>query len=130
MSSGPAAEPLQEGEAREGAGAMRTEHDRLAERLSVRRSIDSVRLGAYASFLLVVTGGLAAKFAWDRWGWGVKPARVLSRMPLLFLLALGLALACLAVAVLAFRKARRTMRQEDRDFEKLRTLRRKLGIES
>jgi hypothetical protein len=116
--------PAEDGE------ALRAEHDRLAARLSVRRSIDSVRAGAYASFLLVVTGGLAAKFAWDRWGWGVKPLRPVSRTPLLFLVALVLALACLAAAWVAFARARRTMREEDREFARLRTLRQKLGIES
>jgi hypothetical protein len=115
--------------ARDGQAGLRAEHDLLSARLAVRRSIDSVRVGAYASFLLVVTGGLTLKFAWDRWGWGPKLAP-LSRVPVLFLVALGIAVACLAVAVAAFRKARRLGVEEDRDFARLQELRRELGIES
>lgn len=108
---------------------LRAEHDALSARLAVRRSIDSVRVGAYASFLLLVTGGLALKFAWDRWGWGPKLTPP-SRAPVLFLLALGLAVACLFVVVTAFRKARRLGVEEDRDFARLQELRKELGIES
>ena len=110
-------------------GALREEHDRLAARLAVRRSIDSVRVGAYASFLLVVTSGLTAKLAWDRWGWGPKLTPP-SRAPVFFLLALAAALGCLAVSAVAFRKARRLGREEDRDFARLQELREALGIES
>jgi hypothetical protein len=130
MAGEPAAGRDEGGPAPGESEGLRAEHDRLAARLSVRRSIDAVRRGAYASFLLLVTGGLAVKFAWDRWGWGVKPARVLSGTPLLFLGALAIALVCLAVAVTSFRSARAAMRQEDRDFERLRLLRRRLGIET
>jgi hypothetical protein len=45
-------------------------------------------------------------------------------------LALAAALVCLALAASAFVRARRLMRQEDRDFERLRALRRELGLES
>jgi hypothetical protein len=115
--------------ASDGRAGLRAEHDALSSRLAVRRSIDSVRVGAYASFLLFVTGGLTLKFAWDRWGWGPKLAP-LSRAPVLFLAALGLALGCLFVAVTAFRKARRLGVEEDRDFARLQELRQELGIES
>ena len=130
MAGAPAIESGGESPGPGGPEELRAEHDRLAARLSARRSIDAVRRGAYASFLAVVTGGLAVKFAWDRWGWGVRPARVPTGIPLLFLVALGLALACLAVAVASFRTARASMRREDRDFERLRVLRRRLGIET
>jgi hypothetical protein len=114
---------------RDGGGALRAEHDRLSARLAVRRSIDSVRVGFVSSFLLVVSGGLTLKFAWDRWGWGPKLAPP-SRAPVLFLVALGLAIASLTVAVAAFRKARRLGRDEDRDFARLQELRKELEIES
>lgn len=114
---------------RDGQPELRAEHDRLARLLAVRRSIDSVRVGAYAAFLGVVTVGLTAKFAWDRWGWGPKLTPP-SRAPLLFLGALACAMACLAVAFGAFRKARRLGREEDRDFARLQGLRKELGIET
>lgn len=110
------------------AAALRAEHDELARRLGARRSIDHVRRGAWAAFLMVVTGGLAAKLGWDRWG-STHP-RAFKGPPAFFFLTLAAALACLAVAVAAFRQARRLMRQEDRDFARLRALRRELGIES
>ena len=80
------------------------------------------------TYLLVVAGGLAAKLAWDRWG-STHP-RAFKGPPALFFLALAAALACLAVTVTAFRRARRLMRQEDQEFARLRALRRELGIES
>jgi len=107
---------------------FRAEHDDLARRLAARRSIDLVRRGAWAAFLLVVTGGLSAKLAWDRWGSSRPPA--FKSPPVLFHLALLAALACLAIAGSAFVRARRLMRQEDRDFARLLELRRKLGLES
>ena len=115
-------------EVRGETGALRAEHDQLARKLATRRSIDQVRRGAWASFLLVITAGLAGKLAWDRWG-STHP-RAFKGPPALFFLALAAALACLAVALTAFRRARRLMRQEDQEFARLRALRRELGIES
>jgi hypothetical protein len=112
------------------AEALRSEHDRLALQVATRRSIDDVRRGAYAAFGVVITGGLAIKFAWDRWGWGPRPARPPGRYPLLFLAALAVAIVLLAVAVGAFRRARSTMVVEDRDFARLREIRGRLGIDA
>jgi hypothetical protein len=109
-------------------GALRAEHDDLARKLATRRSIDHVRRGAWAAFLLVITGGLAGKLAWDRWA-STHP-RAFKGPPVLVHLALAAALVCLALAASAFVRARRLMRQEDRDFERLRALRRELGLES
>ena len=109
--------------------ALRAEHEELARRVAARTSIDDVRRGAYASFALFVSTGLAAKFAWDRWGWGPRPARAPGRYPILFLLAAGVALVLAVVTVRAFVRARRTMRVEDRDFARLREIRARLGIE-
>ena len=110
------------------ARALRGEHDELAHRLAARRSIDLVRRGAWAAFLLLVTGGLSAKLAWDRWG-STHPG-AFKGPPLLLFLSLLAALACLAVGVVAFLGARRLMRQEARDFARLLELRRRLGLES
>jgi hypothetical protein len=110
-----------------GTEARRTEHDALARRLATRHSIDHVRRGSYAAFLLVVTGGLAGKLAWDRWG-STHP-KAFKGPPLFFFLTLAAALACLAVAVSALVRARRLMREEDRDFARLLALRRELELE-
>ncbi len=110
------------------ASPLRAEHDELARRLAARRSIDHVRRGAWAAFLLVVTGGLAAKLAWDRWG-STHP-KAFRGPPVFFYLALLAALACLALSAAAFLRARRLMRVEDRDFERLRDLRRRLGLDT
>jgi hypothetical protein len=110
--------------------ALRTEHDELATRVATRRSIDDVRRGAYASFGVVVAFGLSVKFAWDRWGWGPRPARPPGRYPLLLLAAVVLVLVLGLVAVRAFRRARRAMKVEDRDFARLQEIRRRLGMDA
>ena len=112
------------------ASALRAEHDDLAARVATRRSIDDVRRGAYASFALLVSAGLTVKFAWDRWGFGPRPARPVGRYPLLFLAALALSLLLLFVAQSAFRRARRTMKVEDRDFARLQEIRQRLGMDT
>jgi apolipoprotein N-acyltransferase len=110
--------------------SLRVEHDDLAGRVATRRSIDDVRRGAYASFALVMTTGLSVKFAWDRWGWGLRSTKPMGRYPLLFLGALGLSLILAFVAVAAFQRARRAMKDEDSDFGRLRDIRRQLGIDT
>lgn len=110
--------------------ALRAEHDVLAGRMVTRRSIDDVRKGAYAAFGLVMSAGLTVKFAWDRWGWGPPPARPPGRYPLLFLGALLLSVLLAGFAVAAFRRARRAMKGEDRDFARLREIRGRLGIDA
>jgi len=110
--------------------ALRAEHDVLAGRVATRHSIDDVRKGAYASFGLVMAAGLTVKFAWDRWGWGLRPVRPPGRYPLLFLAALGLALFLAVFAVAAFLRARRAMQVEDADFARLREIRARLGIDA
>jgi hypothetical protein len=109
--------------------ALQAEQDRLAARVATRRSIDDVRRGAYAAFVAFVGAGLAVKFAWDRWGWGPPPARPPGRYPLLFLLALAVALVAGGIATASFVRARRIMRVEDADFARLQEIRDRLGIE-
>ena len=110
--------------------ALRAEHDELADRVATRRSIDDVRKGAYASFAFLLTAGLSVKFAWDRWGWGIRSTKPMGRYPLLFLGAIGLSLLLAALAVAAFRRARRAMKGEDRDFGRLREVRQRLGMDT
>ena len=109
--------------------ALRAEHDLLAGRVATRHSIDDVRKGAYASFGLVMAAGLTVKFAWDRWGWGPPPARPPGRYPLLFLVALAVALVAGGIATASFVRARRVMRVEDADFARLQEIRDRMGIE-
>jgi hypothetical protein len=110
--------------------ALRAEHDDLAGRVATRHSIDDVRKGAYATFGLLMSAGLTVKFAWDRWGWGPRPARLPGRYPLLFLAALGLSVFLAVFAASAFLRARRAMRVEDVDFARLREIRARLGIDA
>jgi apolipoprotein N-acyltransferase len=77
-----------------------------------------------------MTAGLSVKFAWDRWGGGVRSTKPLGRFPLLFLGAVGLSLLLAFVAVAAFRRSRRVMKGEDSDFGRLREIRRQLGMDA
>jgi hypothetical protein len=108
---------------------LRAEHDRLASRVAIRRSIDDVRRGAYAAFAFFVATSLSIKFAWDRWGTGPKTGRPPGKYPLLFLLALAIAIFLFAFTFRSFRRARLTMQVEDQDFARLREIRGRLGIE-
>jgi hypothetical protein len=104
--------------------ALRAEHDRLASRLAARASVDDFRRALYATFLFVITGGLSAKLAYDRWG----PYR---RGPaVLLFLAVGAALACVLVAVASWVRGHRKAVDEDAAFERLRDLRARLGIDT
>jgi len=111
----------------EGPDDLRAEHDALAVRLAVRRSIDQVRQGAYGLLFSFIGAGLAVKLAYDRW-WSVRPGRVPGRPFAVYLVALAAALALL-FTLRAFLRARRLMAEEQADFEKLRALRTRLGLE-
>ena len=108
---------------------LRLEHERLSARVAARTSIDEVRKGAYASFALFISVGLSLKFAWDRWGWGPRPARPPGRFPLLFTASALLAVALAWFVTRSFLRARVAMKTEDRDFARLREVRERLGIE-
>ncbi len=110
--------------------ALRAEHDELAARVATRGSIDDVRRGAYAAFAFLVSSGLTVKFAWDRWGTGPRPLKPIGRYPILFVVALAIAVVLGWVAATSFAAARRKMRVEDRDFARLREVRRRLGIDA
>jgi len=110
-----------------GPDDLRAEHDALAVRLAVRRSIDQVRYGAYGLLLSLVGAGLAMKLAYDRW-WSARPDRIPGRPLTVYLVALAAALALL-FTLRAFLRARRLMAEEQSDFEKLQALRARLGLE-
>ncbi len=109
------------------AGDLRAEHDRLAERLGVRRSIDLVRSGAYTGFVGFIASGLAVKLAYDRWV-SVRATRFRGP-PVFFFAALSLALVLLAIALYLFLRARRHMRVEDALFARMQELRRRLELD-
>jgi len=106
---------------------LRAEHDALAERLAIRRSVDHVRRGAYAGFLALVSGLLSVKLAWDRW-FSVKATRFRGP-PAYFIAAAVLAGLLVAYAVWCAVRARRLARTEDAEFARLRALRERLGLE-
>jgi hypothetical protein len=111
--------------------ALRAEHDDLARRLAVRRSVDHIRAALYQLFFGLLSVGLSVKLAWDRWG---VPApgvvRRLHRGPPLFLLAAAaVALVLLGLAIRALLRARRARREEDALFARFREVRAALGLE-
>lgn len=111
--------------------ALRAEHDALARRLAVRTSIDEVRKGLYLGFLGLLSVGLSAKLAWDRWG-TLRPGvvrKIHSGPPLFFTIAVAVALVLLVLAIRHFAKGRRIMREEDALFARYRQLRGELGHE-
>ncbi|HEY7726464.1 MAG TPA: hypothetical protein VH880_14100 [Anaeromyxobacteraceae bacterium] len=110
------------------AADRRAEHDALAARLAVRRSIDHVRRAAYAGFFAFVTSGLAVKLAWDRW-FSTRPTRFRGP-PFFFFAAAVVALVLLAGVAREAARARRLMREEDQDFARLRKLRAGLGLDA
>jgi hypothetical protein len=85
---------------------LRAEHDALAEKLQIRRSIDELRVAAYTGFASLISMGLTLKFAWDRWGWSKLPKPpIRGRYPLLFLGGLLVFGALAAATVRALRRA-------------------------
>jgi hypothetical protein len=109
------------------AADVRAEHDALAERLAVRRSVDQVWRGAYAGFLGLVSALLSVKLACDRW---ISAKATRFRGPLAFFIGTGLLAALLlGHAAWCAARARRLMRAEDADFARLRLLRDRLGLD-
>jgi len=111
--------------------ALRTEHDALAERLTVRRSIDAARKALYLLFLGMLSVGLTVKLAWDRWG-TLRPGvvRKVPHGPPLFLwIATAVALVLLVLAIRSFVVSRRLMRDEDVLYRRYRQLRAALGLD-
>lgn len=113
------------------ASPLRAEHDDLARRLEIRRSVDELRKGFVRLFLGLLSVGLAIKLGWDRWG-TLRPGvlRKVHHGPPLFLwLATAVAIVLLVLAVRALLSARRLGREEDRLFERFRRLRADLGLD-
>lgn len=115
----------------EGDPTLRAEHDALAQRLAARASIDALRRAAVLGFLALVSFGVSWGLTWDRYG--KTPTRHALDHTALY--AYGALITLLASVALVARGAglllrwRRLARDEDRLFERLRALRRALGID-
>ncbi len=123
MSSAPHAGPE--------AGALRAEHDDLARRLAIRRSVDEARRALYRLFFGLLSVGLTVKLSWDRFG-VLKPGvvRKASRGPPLFLwLATAVAVVLLVLAIRSFLRTRRLQREEEALYARYRALRETLRLD-
>ena len=113
-----------------GPDALRAEHDALAVRLHIRRSVDALRSAAYTGFASLLTLGLSLKFAWDRWGWGKAPRPpVRGKYPLLFLAAVVAFAVLAALTVRALRRSSALRAEEDRLYARFRELRKTLRLD-
>jgi hypothetical protein len=111
--------------------ALRAEHDALARRLEVRRSVDHLRVGLLRVFAGLISAGVTVKLGWDRWG-VLKPGvvrKALAGKPLFLWIATAVTLVLLTLAVGSLLRARRLAREEDRLFARFRALRAELGIQ-
>ncbi len=107
--------------------ALRIEHDALAAKLAVRRSIDLMRRFAYCAFAGFIMGGLSVKLAWDRW-FSVRLTRF-KGPPVYFFVALAITIVLVALAAHYLIRARRLMRSEDALYARMRELRDRLGLD-
>ena len=107
--------------------ALRAEHDDLAGKLAVRRSIDVMRRFSYTAFAALLTAGLSVKLAYDRW-FSIRPNRF-KGPPVYFFIALAITIVLVASAIVLFRRARRLMLGEDALFARMRALRDRLGLD-
>src|SRR5512133_3569667 len=112
-------------------GALRAEHDALAVKLQVRRSVDELRTAAYAGFAAALSFGLTIKFAWDRWGWSRLPKPPpRGRYPILVILACVLFGVLLWVTTRAVARARAHRAREERLIARFEELRRTLRLDA
>jgi len=116
---------------RERRAALRAEHDRIAEEIGTRRSVDHVQNGGVLAFFTVIGIGLTAKLGWDRWGWLPvdKPAAP-PGLPMWFALALLLAATLLGFTVRELLRARALRAVEEEKFHRLLALRRELELDT
>lgn len=120
-----ATRPLQEE-----AGALRAEHDALAERLAARASVDQMKEGGVLTFFTVISFGMTAKLGWDRWGWlPLHKPKPEGHYPLWFLLAGLVTLVLLRLAVKRYLRARVLRGEEAALFERLKALRVRLELD-
>jgi hypothetical protein len=111
--------------------ALRAEHDRIAEEIGTRLSVDHVQNGGVLAFFSVIATGLTVKLAWDRWGWlPTHKPEAPPGIPAWFLMALVLAAVLMLFTVREFRRARRLRALEGEKFQRLLELRKELGLDT
>jgi hypothetical protein len=112
------------------ADPLRAEHDALASRLEIRRSIDELRKGLGFAFCGLISVGFAIRLAWDRWG-PPRPGtiRKLDSPPILFCVATVVAIALLALTIRFSVRAHRLMREESSLWARFRQVRNALGLD-
>jgi hypothetical protein len=111
--------------------ALRVEHDRIAEEIGTRSSVDHVQRGGVLAFFSFIAIGLTAKLAWDRWGWlPVNKPEAPPGVPAWFLMALALAALLVGLAVREFLRARKLGAVEDQKFKRLLELRKELELDT
>ncbi len=109
--------------------ALRAEHDALARKLEVRRSVDELRTAAYSGFAAALSFGLTIKFTWDRWFSKLPRTSPRGRYPILVILAAILFAVLLWVALRAARRARAHREVEERLAVRFEELRRMLRLD-
>jgi hypothetical protein len=111
--------------------ALRAEHDRIAEEIGTRLSVDHVQNGGVLAFFSFIAIGLTAKLAWDRWGWlPVNKPPVPPGIPAWFLMALVLAAVLVGFTVRELARARRLREIEEVKFRRLLALRKELELDT
>jgi hypothetical protein len=111
--------------------ALREEHDRIAEEIGTRRSVDHVQNGGVLAFFSFIGVGLTAKLAWDRWGWlPVNKPTPPPGLPMWFLLALLGAALLLGFTVRELLRARVLRAVEEEKFHRLLALRKELELDT
>jgi len=111
--------------------ALREEHDRIAEEIGTRRSVDHVQTGGVLAFFSVIGVGLTVKLGWDRWGWlPVNKPPPQPGVPMWFLLALLVALGLVGFTVRELRRASALRAVEAEKFRRLLALRKELELDT
>ncbi len=111
--------------------ALRAEHDRIAEEIGTRRSVDHVQTGGVLAFFSFIGAGMTAKLAWDRWGWlPVNKPPAPPGIPMWFMLALLAAAVLIGFTIREFRRAAALRAVEEAKFHRLLALRKELGLDT
>jgi hypothetical protein len=112
------------------AGALRAEHDALAERLGTRASVDRMKEGGVLAFFSVIAFGMTCKLAWDRWGWlPVDKPPPPPGLPMYFLIAMLITAVLVGYSARAFLRAARLRREEAALYARFLALRARLGLD-
>jgi hypothetical protein len=110
---------------------LRAEHDRIAEEIGTRRSVDHFQSGGVLAFFSFIAIGLTVKLAWDRWGWlPVNKPPPPPGIPAWFLMALALAAVLVGFTIRELVRSARLRVVEDEKFRRLLALRKELGLDT